>query len=401
MADQTTLLDRLNSGALLIAAGHLSLELSNNFLPVAYPLFIEELGLSYAQVGTVALFSIVASTLLQPLFGYVSDRYDSRKLLVFSLFWIGTVMAFIGIVPSFGWLLLVVTAGGLGSAAFHPAAAALASAVAGNRRGASMSVFSVGGNIGAALSPLIVGAALLRMGLPGTFILIPVMWVVTLILFRRFSRLPANNHSPRTASPDNTDKSSNRVQIGPPLALILVVLIASARSWFQAALNTYLPEWLQSEGWSPEHAGLMLSVLLVSVAVGSLTGGTLSDRVGRLTIVFVSFVLAAPTLWLLLNTSGLIQVLCITLVGIMIGSTFPVTILMAQEAWPRAVGLASSLAIGFGWLPGGLGAWTVGVLADRYTLNVALSTLMAAPAVGLLAAIIFARLYRPHNKLST
>ncbi len=385
---------RLNTGALLISAGHLSLELSNNYLPVAYPLFIEKLSLSYAQVGAVALVAIVASTLLQPLFGYLSDRFDSRKLMALSLFWIGTVMAFAGYAPSYAWLLIIVVGGGLASAAFHPAAASLASVVASKRRGASMSIFSVGGNIGAALSPLLVGFALIQFGLPGTIILIPLMWAIGLLLGKRFLQLPANNSLHHDRRQDEAGDAAGRVQIGSLLALLLVILIASARSWFQAALNTYLPEWLQTEGWSAENAGAMLSILMASVAVGSLAGGTLSDRVGRLAIVFGSFTLAIPILWLLLNTEGPIQALFIASAGVTIGATFPVTILMAQEAWPGAVGLASSLAIGLGWLPGGLGAWTVGIIADHRSLHFALSTLLAAPVVGLLAALVFAHFYR-------
>ncbi|HZD10277.1 MAG TPA: MFS transporter [Candidatus Binatia bacterium] len=389
MLERASILERLSSGALLIATGHLSLELSNNFLPVAYPLLIQKLDLSYAQVGTVAFVAVTAATLLQPLFGYLSDRFDSRKLLVLSLFWIGTIMALTGLAGSYWLLLFVVAAGGLGSAAFHPAAAALASAVAGRRRGASMSIFSVGGNMGAALSPLLIGTALLQLGLPGTVVLVPVMWAISFVLFRRFARLPAvNGRAADSSSP------SSGVQIGPPLALVLVVLIAAARSWFQASLNTYLPEWLQTQGWSAEHASLLLSVMLASVAVGSLTGGTLSDRLGRLPVVLLSFTLAIPVLWFLLHTHGPLQVLCISLAGVMIGATFPVTILMAQEAWPRAVGLASSLAIGLGWLPGGLGAWSVGILADRFSLTFALSTLIAAPLVGLGAAILFMQRFR-------
>jgi FSR family fosmidomycin resistance protein-like MFS transporter len=379
----------MSSGAVLIAAGHLSLELSNNFLPVVYPLLRQEMGLSYAQIGTIALVAIVAATLLQPLFGYLSDRFDSRTLLILSLLWIGTIMSLTGVVRLYWLLIVVVAAGGLGSAAFHPAAAALASASAGKRRGASMSIFSVGGNIGAALSPLVVGAALFRVGLPGTLVLLPVMWAISLLMFHRFSRLPANSHINHSSHL----QSSPVVKMGPMLALVLVVLIAAARSWFQASLNTYLPEWLQSTGWSAENAGVLLSVLLVSVAVGSLTGGTLSDRVGRIPIVLMSFLAMIPVLWFLLHTRGVAQVPLIILAGVTIGATFPVTILMAQEAWPRAVGLASSLAIGFGWLPGGLGAWSVGVVADRYSLTLALTTLMFAPLVGLLAALLFWKRY--------
>lgn len=390
MPDRTPLLRRLSSGALLIAAGHLSLELSNNFLPVVYPLLRQELGLSYAQIGTIAFVAIVAATLLQPLFGYLSDRFDSRTLLVLSLLWIGTIMSLTGIIRVYWLLIMVVAAGGLGSAAFHPAAAALASASAGKRRGASMSIFSVGGNIGAALSPLVVGVALYRVGLPGTLVLLPIMWAISLLMLHRFSKLPANSH----LDDSSHSMTGPKARMGPILALVLVVLIAAARSWFQASLNTYLPEWLQSTGWSAEHAGILLSVLLVSVAAGSLTGGTLSDRVGRIPIVLASFVAMIPVLWLLLHTRGMMQVPLIMLAGVTIGATFPVTILMAQEAWPRAVGLASSLAIGFGWLPGGLGAWSVGVLADRFSLTMALATLMIAPLVGLLAALLFWKRYR-------
>lgn len=252
-----------------------------------------------------------------------------------------------------------------------------------------MSLFSVGGNLGAALSPLLVGALLLRMGLPGTIFLTPLLWLFTVVLYRGAARLPADSrlaHSGRNGE-------GGKVETGPWLALILVVLIAAARSWFQGALNTYLPEWLQSQGWSPEGAGTMLSVMLGTVAVGSLTGGTMSDRVGRTPVALASLLLMAPILWLLMNTSGALQVLCVALAGVMIGATFPVTLLMAQEAWPRSVGLASSLAIGFGWLPAGLGAWVVGIVADRVTLTFALSTLMAAPLVGIAAVLLFRARY--------
>jgi FSR family fosmidomycin resistance protein-like MFS transporter len=385
----TTILGRLSSGPFYISVGHLSLELSNNFLPVAYPLFIQELGLNYAQVGTIALVTIAAATLLQPLFGYLSDRFDSRLLMLFSLIWIGTIMGLSGLVRSYGLLLLVVGLGGLGSAAFHPAAAALTSAVAGRRRGVSMSVFSVGGNLGAALSPLIIGAALVRLGLPGTLLLVPILWLFSLFLYRQFAKLPADS----SLAKDKDGKLQRAVETGPWLALVLVVIIAASRSWFHAALSAYLPEWLQGQGWTPESAGALLSVLLGSVAVGSLTGGTLSDRVGRVPVAFISFLLMAPAIYLLLHTTGVLQVICVSLAGVLVGATFPVTLLMAQEAWPRAVGLASSLAIGIGWLPGGVGAWAVGYVADRASLSFALSTLIGAPLVGLVTVVLYRMRY--------
>jgi FSR family fosmidomycin resistance protein-like MFS transporter len=79
------------------------------------------------------------------------------------------------------------------------------------------------------------------------------------------------------------------------------------------------------------------------------------------------------------------------LVGLLLGSTFPVTVVMAQEAWPRGVGLASALVMGVGWLPGGLGASVTGLVADHSTLGGALQLLVIPPMLGLLCILIYAR----------
>lgn len=382
----SSLLKRLSAGALVTAAGHLALELSNNFLPVAYPLFIEALGLTYSQVGTIALVGIVAGSVLQPLFGYLADRFDARQIALFSIAWIGTVMGLAGFVRSYPLLLVVVVLGGLGSAAFHPAGAALASTMSGSRRGAAMSLFSVGGNAGAALSPLIIGLSIGQLGLRGTAILLPLTWLVTALLYRQLERLPA-------PTPTGAARGSN-VQIGPIVALALVVVMAAARSWYFGALTTYLPEWLQGQGWTPASAGTVLSVVIFTLAGGSIIGGFLSDRLGRAPVILIALLGMGPALWLLLRSGPVFQVLSASLAGMFVGFTFPVTIVMAQEAWPRAVGLASALAIGIGWLPAGIGAWVVGVVADRSTLTTGLTTLFAAPLVGLVAVVIYAIRYR-------
>jgi FSR family fosmidomycin resistance protein-like MFS transporter len=105
-----------------------------------------------------------------------------------------------------------------------------------------------------------------------------------------------------------------------------------------------------------------------------------------------------PTQWLFMSASGSAQTLLVGLVGILLGSTFPVTIVMAQEAWPRSVGLASALAMGLGWLPGGLGASFTGFVADQTSLATALQWLVIAPALGLACALIYALVWSKHGK---
>jgi FSR family fosmidomycin resistance protein-like MFS transporter len=380
-----TLTRRLPTAVFLIAFAHLALELHHNFLPVVYPLLIERMGLTYSQIGTLALSISLSGALTQPLFGYLTDRWDARLMMVSSIVWLGVGMGLVGIVAFYTgqyWPLIpLIVLASFGSAAYHPAGAALIPAnTQTGRRGAAMSIFSVGGNLGSALSPLLVSAGLLWFGLRGTAVLVPIALLIGVFLFSQIHLF---------ALPEQAAVKGGEHQHGPWLALALVVLIVAARSWFQGSLFTYLPEWLLGQGRPLEVASSIFSVLLVSLSLGSMSGGILSDRMGSVPVIVASLGLLGPLHWLVLHTTGGVQLLCIGLTGVMIGATFPVTILMAQEIWPRATGLASSLVMGVGWLPAGIGSWVVGHIADRSSLTTGLTTLIFVPLAGVTAVLLF------------
>ncbi|MCA9994730.1 MAG: MFS transporter, partial [Anaerolineales bacterium] len=305
-----TLTKKLPTAVFLIAFTHFALELHHNFLPVVYPLLIEKMGLTYSQIGTLALFVSISGALTQPLFGYVSDRWDPRLMVAGSIGWIGAWMGLFGVVAYYGqqyWLLIpIIILGSFASAAYHPAGAALIPANTTTRRGAAMSLFSVGGNLGSALSPLIVSAGLLWFGLRGTAVLVPLGLLISLFVFSQSRQLVV---------PEHTAVQGGDSQTGSWLALGLIVLVVAARSWFQGSLATYLPEWLLSEGRPLETASSIFSVLLVSLSVGSISGGTLSDKVGRVPIIVGSMLLMGPLHWLMLHSSGFSQIVLIALTG--------------------------------------------------------------------------------------
>ena len=370
----------LAAGTYLSAWGHMTLEFGHQFLPVVYPALIVSMGLTYAQIGTIALVSSLGATVLQPLFGHLSDRWAPRRIIPLSLVWIGILLGLTGFMPTYELLMLVVGLGALGSAAFHPAGASLASEGEAKRRGSAISVFSVGGNFGSALSPIIVGFAVGWFGVRGTGVIIPVMVGMAIYLAIRFRHAGQMQDAAKKIRQEKTGTMRES-----KLALGLIVLAAASRSWVLGSLVTYLPEWLQGSGYSPEAAGATLSVLLVSLGLGSLIFGPLSDRVGRAPILAGSLVGLVPAMWLFLQSVGAAQVLSAGLIGLMVGASFPVTILMAQEAWPRGPGLASALAIGVAWLPAGFGAWVVGSLADATSLGNALESLVYVPLIGVAA----------------
>jgi FSR family fosmidomycin resistance protein-like MFS transporter len=181
-------------------------------------------------------------------------------------------------------------------------------------------------------------------------------------------------------------RSDAKIRTGSMAALLAIVAVVASRSYFQQALMTYLPEWLRGNGQSLAMAGAALAIFMVAVSVGSLFGGALSDRFGRLPVIVLSLCLMMVGQWLMMRLTGGSQMAAVILIGLMIGASFPVTIVLAQEAWPQSVGFASAMVMGLGWLPAGLGAFVVGKIADRSTLTDALASLLFVPAIGLAAA---------------
>ena len=367
-----------------IALAHFTLELCNGFLPVIYPILITTMGLTYTQVGFVALITIIGDTLSQPLFGYLSDRWGPRLIVIASIAWIGLIMGLVGLVGNYWVLLLVVGFGALGSAAFHPAGASSSGAVGIDKRGGALAVFSVGGTLGSALSPLLITMAIGLLGLRGTLVLPPIAVAMAIVLYSQWK--PS---SQVVSNKSQTDTLSASAPAGSLIALVLITLIVMCRSWFHFSFVTYLAEWLQAPGWSLVRRGQALTILSISIGVGCLVGGVLSDKIGRWQVLVLGLGLLAPVYWLFITTSGDFLVFLAACIGFLIGLSFPVTIAAAQESWPRGVGFASALATGIGWLPGGIGASLTGFIADRTSLATGLHWLVVAPLLGVVCALIY------------
>lgn len=375
----------------LIAFAHLTLELCSQYLPIVYPLLITALNLSYTQVGVVALVVGLSGSLAQPLFGYLGDRWDPVLLAMVSVAWLAVFMGLVGATWSYLALILVVGLGMLGSAAFHPPGAMIASAVGGSRRGAAMSIFSVGGNLGTAMSPLLIAACVGWLGVKGTLVLIPIALPVSLILCY-FLRQAAPPASLRAATAQKRYQTS--IRQGSLAGLILIVLFSMARAWFQMSLSTYLPVWVESQGQTLAFASQVLFAFSISISLGSLMGGVLSDWIGQWQVLVLGPAFLVIGYWLFLGASDLRQVILVGLMGVVIGSSYPVAILLAQEVWPQGVGLASALVMGIGWAPGGLGTSVTGLIADRLSLAAGLQALILAPILWLGCMLIFGLVQR-------
>ena len=370
----------------LLFFGHVWVDASQGILPVALVKLKDAFGLTYFQVGAVTAVLNFTSSVIQPLFGFVADRYRLGWFVPWGIVWTALSMGLIGLAPSYVLILFLVGFAGLGTAAFHPRAMMAVSLVSGNRRGFGTAVFVTGGNLGFALGPVVGSFLVLGFGLHATLGLVgPGLIIALAILLYPADYLKRENTSRRDAAESPEDE---KVSI-PWIPLILVCLIVTLRSWVYISFITYLPMFLQGQGVEIGKASLMLTLFLAGGAAAGLYGGHLSDRIGRVKVIVVSMLLyplfmsmailsQGPWLWILIGASGAALL-----------ASYSVTIVLAQELLPRNLGLASGLILGLGFGTGGLGVAVSGLIADAVGLYKAVWVLALMPVFGsILAAFV-------------
>jgi FSR family fosmidomycin resistance protein-like MFS transporter len=366
----------------LLALGHLVIDTNQGALPALLPFLKPRFGLSYAAAGTILLVANLTSSVIQPLFGYLSDRTSRRWLLPWALVFASMGVGLAGWAPSYGVLLLLVVVSGLGIAAYHPEGYKTAHQVAGDRKATGLSFFSIGGNIGIALGPPAVTALVSGFTLRGTLgMLGPGLVVAGLVAAALPGRVPSPApgaaRSSRAAAPD---------MVG---AMALLVAIIGVRAWTQLGLVAYVPFfYVDVLGADPRVVGPLLFSFLGAGAVGTLAGGPIADRWGPRRYVTLSLLTSVPLVaGFLLRPGGLLATLCLVGTGFILVSSFSVTVALAQAYLPRRLGLAAGLSVGLAIGLGGIGVAVLGWVADHWGLRAALTVIAAMPLVGFTLAL--------------
>src|SRR5579884_1544649 len=142
----------------LLSGGHLATDFANGALPALLPYFKDRFGLSYTLTALLMLASAASSSVIQPLFGFLSDRRGALWLAPAGVAVAAAGIALAADAPSYWLVVGLVVCSGIGVAAFHPEGSKFAAYASGRRRASGMAAFSVGGNIGYALGPVAAGA---------------------------------------------------------------------------------------------------------------------------------------------------------------------------------------------------------------------------------------------------
>jgi FSR family fosmidomycin resistance protein-like MFS transporter len=364
---------RLHPTILLMASAHMMVDGYSNIFAPMLPLLIPRLDLNLATAGALTMLFQLAASVAQVGFGHLADRWRPRLLVMAGPVVAVAVLSLVGLATSTTMLAVILVAGGLGGAAFHPPAAALAHRLGGDRRGLAMSVYITGGTLGFSLGPLLFAPFAQHVGLAWTPLLaIPGLIVIAVFL----SRVPPY---PLHASARGGLRAL--VPYAKPLGLLYTIVVL--RTLTSLAIATFVPVMLTRRGMSLGQAGAAVALYLFASGIGGFLGGPAADRFGPRKVIALSLVLSTPFLFVAPLLSGLPFVVVLAMGGLFLQSTLPVNVTFGQSLAPISAATVSSLMMGFAWGTGGLSVPLVGMFADRVGIE---HTLMALSVVPLLAA---------------
>jgi MFS transporter, FSR family, fosmidomycin resistance protein len=353
---------RISHPVALLSAGHFMNDAYPGYLAPLLPLLMAKVGFSLTLAGTLVSIQAIASSLMQPIFGMLSDRMRRPFLVIGGPLLTAIFFSSIGLANSYIQLVFIIILGGLGTAAFHPQAASLTGQYSGNRKGLGMSVFVTAGSVGHALGPMFILTVVTMLGL--SFSWITVVWGVAIaVLLLRF--LPATMP---VAEPRAVVHHSSR-SAGRKSLLVLIWLVVFLRAIVIDSFLAFNPTYLHQNQFSVMLAGAANTIFELSGSAGILLGGALSDRFGRKGFILFSLAGSIPFLWLFLNFQGATALVFLGLAGCILFSSVPVTIIMAQELFPNRSGAVSSLTMGFAWGMAGLLLTPIGAISESIGLG--------------------------------
>src|SRR6202790_266230 len=372
-----------------ISFSHFLNDMMQSLIVAIYPLLKGEFHLSFVQIGVITLTYQICASVLQPLIGIYTDQHPKPYSLSVGMGFTFIGMATLAFAPDYASVLAAAALIGAGSSIFHPESSRIARLASGGRHGLAQSIFQVGGNAGSAMGPLLAawivnpyGQASLAWFALAAMLAIAVLAKVGAWYKRQHLDRPGNSKSrPAVSSP----VSARRVawSIG-----ILVVLIFS-KYFYIASITSYYSFYLiERFHVSVQSAQFYLFVFLAAMALGTLLGGPIGDRIGRKRVIWASILGVAPFTMLLpfvdLMWTGILSFV----IGFVLSSAFSAIVVFAQELMPGKVGAVSGLFFGFAFGIGGIGAAVLGGLADRHGIEFVYRICAYLPLLGMVAAFL-------------
>ncbi|MBU1096719.1 MAG: MFS transporter [Bacteroidetes bacterium] len=361
-----------------VSIAHLIHDVFSSFLAPVLPLLIAKLNISYSMAGLLTIFQNLPS-LINPIIGLLADKLPMRYLLIFAPAVTTISMSLIGISDSYVFLVCLLLIAGVGASLFHVPAPVMIKRISGNRLGKGMSFFMFGGEIARSVGPILILSAVSFWGLEGSYRLMPIGLIATLILFFKFRNLPISSSFYKSKQDEKAVESVRK--FSPTFIKIAAIIFFT--SLLKGALTTFLPTYITSaKDGSLWAAGISLSVLQLSGALGTFAAGTISDKIGRKNTLLIMAITVPAFMFLFISSSEIFAIPLLLLMGFFMFATTPVLLAIVNDVDSENPALMNGIFMTINFLISSIAVVAVGFMGDFFGLE---NAYFLSPLLGLLA----------------
>jgi FSR family fosmidomycin resistance protein-like MFS transporter len=366
---------------------HLLNDLIQSLIPALYPLLKAEFNLDFTQIGLITLAFQLTASLLQPTVGFYTDKRPQPYSLALGMGSTLIGLLLLSVANSYTVVLIAAALIGTGSAIFHPEASRVARMASGGRYGTAQALFQVGGNVGQAIGPLLAAFIVLPHG-QGAIAWVSMAALIAMAFLTRVGMWYGANLRPTLKTVSATIESKvSGLPRGRVLFLITILMVLLfSKNVYTSSLTSFFTFYLIERFDLPVQAAqVRLFIFMAAIAVGTLLGGALTDRIGRRPMIWISILGVLPFTMALPYADLFWTGVLIIIIGLITASAFPAVLVYAHEIMPGRVGLVSGMFFGFAFGLGGLGAAIMGGLADAYGIAVVYKICSFLPILGVVA----------------
>ena len=371
-----------------ISFSHFLNDTMQSLILAVYPMLKADFHLSFVQIGLITLSYQITASLLQPIVGIYTDKHPKPFSLVIGMACTLAGILMLAFAGTYPYLLLAAMMVGMGSSIFHPEAARVSRIASKGQFGLAQSIFQVGGNVGASMGPLLAAWIVIPHTKTSVSWFSPVAFLAMIVLLQVGFWYRGQVSSFRQEQ-QNTPHESHFSHRKITQTILILLLLVFSKNFYLSSLNSYYMFYLFHKfNVSMHQAQYLLFLFLFSVAIGTLIGGPIGDRIGRKRVIWFSILGVAPFTLLLPYANLLWTGILTVIIGLILASAFPAILVFAQELIPGKFGMISGLFYGFSFGMGGLGAAILGNLADHWGIDSVYSICSFLPLLGILAVFL-------------
>ncbi|MDR2627050.1 MAG: MFS transporter [Dysgonamonadaceae bacterium] len=376
---------------LALSFSHLLNDTLQSLIPAIYPILKDSLQLSFTQIGLITLVFQFASSMLQPVVGWYTDRHPQPWSLPVGMCFTMLGIFSLSLADNFYWVLVSVALTGIGSSIFHPEASRLAYMASGGKYGTAQSLFQVGGNLGGSLGSLLAAMVIVPLGQGSIKWFCIVAFIAVCVMLKISRWYKRNIHRLKPKSQDSvaiaTPPPFSRRKIAGSLAILLMLVFS--KYFYLASINSYYTFYLMDKFHvSIRESQFYLFAFLFAVAAGTLVGGPVGDRIGRKYVIWISILGVAPFTLLMPYANLFWTCILSVCIGLILSSAFSAILVYAQELLPGKVGMIAGLFFGLAFGIAGIASAVWGQLADAAGIGYVYRICSFLPLIGLITVFL-------------